>query len=95
MTGVRGKCRHVDEPDDLRLGSRLRDHHPAVRMSHENDRAILKRDGAFCGRHVIGERRERILNGHDIETGLLDVDPGPVGGIARRLAVIDRQCDRF
>ena len=69
---VRCKRRDVNEPRDLRVVSGFRDHHAAVGMADQHDRALGLCDDLPRGGNVVGQRRRRVLDDADVVATLLE-----------------------
>jgi len=54
--------RHVHQPDDLWIITRLGNHHAGVGMADEYDRSVLQRDDTLRRRYIVSQRGQRILN---------------------------------
>src|SRR5215471_5798335 len=61
----------VNEPYDLGVISGLGDDRAAPGVPHENDRTVLHGDDPTRRISIVGQRRERILNGDDVKTARL------------------------
>jgi hypothetical protein len=62
---VRRERRDVDEPSDLRIVAGLRDYHAAVRVTHEDHWARLRRDHTLGDGDIVVERDRWMLDDAD------------------------------
>src|SRR6266852_4007451 len=83
ITGVSSECTYVNKPGDLRVISHRADHHTAIRMAHEDHRAVLRVDGSLRHCNVIRKRGCGVLDNRNVIALLREnlVDAFPSGSV--------------
>ncbi|MNT37485.1 hypothetical protein D3C72_1736240 [compost metagenome] len=79
LASIGRQGRDIDEPLDLRVNARLRDHGAAPGMTDEDGRAVLAVEGALRRGYIVSKRGERVLHDRHAITprGQIVIDAAP------------------